>query len=227
MPRIDLRSAGTKGAAAARAEAGPKTVQAVDWGQLSHELRTPLNAILGNIELLLDGSVGPLSDQARACIGEVQVAGRQLLHQIRLLLAWSELSSSGTEPGGEPFDVIALVREALTIERSGPAQIEPRDACLRIRGDPFWLRMLVTEILALYGAPDSAPTVRLESYAGHQALAFCWSGFCAERAGAVRIALVEGIARLQGAVVAAKTDGLTLYWPGGPPDLPEAAGPAE
>jgi hypothetical protein len=226
MPRIDLRIAGTKGAAA-RAEADPKAAQAIDWRQLSHELRTPLNAILGNIELLLDGSVGPLSDQARACIGEAQVAGRQLLHQIRLLLAWSELSSSGTEPGGEPVDLIALVREALTIERSGPTQIEPRDACLRISGDPFWLRMLVTEIVALCGAPDAAPTVRLESYAGHQALAFFWAGFCAERAGALRMALIEGIARLQGAVVAAKTDGLTLYWPGEQPDLPEAAGPAE
>jgi hypothetical protein len=227
MARIDRPIAGTKGAAASLAEADPKTAHPIDWRQLSHELRTPLNAILGNIELLLDGSAGPLSAQARTCIGEVQVAGRQLLHQVRLLLAWSELSARRTEPGGEPVDLIALVREALTIECSSPAQIEPHDACLRISGDPFWLRMLVTEIVALYGAPDAAPTVRLENHAGHRALGFFWSSFCADRAGALRMALIEGIARLQGAVVAYKPGGLSLHWPVEPLDQPEAVRPAE
>jgi His Kinase A (phospho-acceptor) domain len=228
MARIDRPSAGTKRAAAARAEADPKTADPkaahpIDWRQLSHELRTPLNAILGNVELLLDGSAGPLSAQARTCVAEVQVAGRQLLHQVRLLLAWSELSASGSKPVADTVDLIALIREALTVESSRPAQIDPQDACFQISGDPFWLRMLVTEIVALYGAPGAAPMVRLESCAGRRALGFVWSDFCADRAGALRMALIEGIARLQGVVLASKSDGLTLHWPAEQLDRPGAA----
>ena len=189
------------------------TAHPIDWRQLSHELRTPLNAILGNVELLLDGSAGPLSAQARTCIGEVQVAGRQLLEQVRLLLAWSELSASGAKPGGDPVDLIALVREALAREGSRPPQIKPRDACLRISGDPFWLRMLVSEVVALHGGPDAAPDVTLENCAGHRSVRFVWSEFCAEQAGAFRIALIESIARLQGAIMVSGPEGLVLHWP--------------
>jgi His Kinase A (phospho-acceptor) domain len=227
MPRIDRPLAGTKGAAASRVDADAKTAHPIDWRQLSHELRTPLNAILGNVELLLDGSAGPLSAQARACIGEVQLAGRELLHQARLLLAWSELSASGANPGGDPVDLIVLIREALATDGSSPARIEPHDACLQIRGDPFWLRMLVTEIVAVCGAPDAAPTVRLESHGGHMALGFFGSSFCADRAGALRMALIDGIARLQGAMLASKPNGLTLHWPAAQLDRSEIARPAE
>src|SRR5918994_5242073 len=82
MPRIELPVADAAGSAFARANAERATRAPIDWRQLSHELRTPLNAILGNTELLLDGSSGPLSAQARACLGEVQTAGRQLLRQV-------------------------------------------------------------------------------------------------------------------------------------------------
>ena len=44
--------------------------------------RTPLNAILGNTELLLDGSAGPLSSEARACLGDIQLAGQRLMRQV-------------------------------------------------------------------------------------------------------------------------------------------------
>ena len=156
MPRTDLPIAATKGAASSRAARDCESPHPIDWRQLSHELRTPLNAILGNVELLLDGSAGPLSGQARTCIGEVQVAGRQLLRQVGLLLAWSELSAGGPRPAPQPVDLIALVREASTIECANPAQIEPQDASLLIAGDPFWLQMLVTEIVTLRGASGRA-----------------------------------------------------------------------
>ena len=96
--RTDLPIAATKGAARRAHAAGCETALAIDWRQLSHELRTPLNAILGNVELLLDGSAGPLSAQARTCLGEIQVAGRRLLRQVELLLAWSELSAGRPRP---------------------------------------------------------------------------------------------------------------------------------
>jgi His Kinase A (phospho-acceptor) domain len=227
MSRIDLPIAATEGTASDCADPDRETSHTIDWRQLSHELRTPLNAILGNVELLLDGSAGPLSAPARTCIGEVQVAGRQLLRQIGLLLAWSELSAGGPKLARHPVDLIALIREALMIECSNPAQIEPHDACFPIRGDPFWLQMLVAEIVALHGAPGEPPTVRLERHAGGRALGFFWSGFGVDRAGDLRMALIEGIARMQGAAVAPSSDGLILHWPVDQCDRAKAVAPPE
>ena len=48
------------------------------WLNLSHELRTPVNAIAGHVELLLSGSAGPLSADARSSLGEIQRAAATL-----------------------------------------------------------------------------------------------------------------------------------------------------
>ena len=223
MPRIDLPIAATEGDASSHPNTDHQTCGPIDWRQLSHELRTPLNAILGNVELLLDGSTGPLSAQARTCLAEVQVAGHLLLRQVRMLLAWSELSASAPKLTHRPVDLIALIHEAWRFDCSDPAPVEPHDACLLICGDPFWLQMLVAEIMALDGAPRAAMTVRLERHDGSRALGFAWSGFCAAQIGPLPMALIEGIARLQGAVVARNSDGLTLHWPLERLDQAEAA----
>jgi hypothetical protein len=223
MPRTDLPIAETNGASS-RAER--ESSIPIDWRQFSHELRTPLNAILGNVELLLDGSAGPLSAQARTCIGEVQVAGRQLLRQVRMLLAWSELSAGAPILERHPLDVIALIREVATTDCPNPPRVEPDDACFLLRGDPFWLRMLLAEIVALPGAPDATATVRLESHAGARSLGFFWSGFCPDRTAALRLALIADIARLQGANVIPHSDGLILYWPADQLDPTADASPA-
>ena len=195
----------------------------IDWRQLSHELRTPLNAILGNAELLLDGSAGPLSAQARASVGEVQIAGRQLLRQVQLLLAWSELSARRPQLSHCRIDLIALIRETSTTERPKPSPVQPQDASLLIHGDPFWLQMLIAEIIALGGAPRAVPIVTLESDADHRALGFAWSDLGAARTAPLQIALIDAIARLQGAAMTLNSDGLTLHWPVEPRDRAEAA----
>src|SRR5262245_63812095 len=161
MPPADLPVADSTRSACSRAHAGHASGTAIDWRQLSHELRTPLNAILGNAELLLDGSTGPLSAQARACLGEIQISGHRLLRQVQLLLAWSELGASRPKLAECRVDLIGLVREALTDARRESVRIDPPDAALSIRGDRFWLHMLVAEIIAL---PERAvPTIALES----------------------------------------------------------------
>ena len=162
MPPADRPVADIAGSACARAHAAGADGAAIDWRELSHELRTPLNAILGNAELLLDGSTGPLSAQARACLGEIQVAGRRLLRQVQLLLAWSELGASRPRPAACPVDVIALIREALADARPDVVHIEPHDAALPVSGDRFWLHMLVAEIIALPGASGAPPAIALD-----------------------------------------------------------------
>ena len=54
-----------------------------EWLNISHELRTPANAILGHLDLLLSGSLGPLSSEARQSLGDIQQASMSLLEQIR------------------------------------------------------------------------------------------------------------------------------------------------
>ena len=222
MPRIELPVADSAGSACAPASAEQATCGPIDWRQLSHELRTPLNAILGNTELLLDGSSGPLSAQARACLGEVQAAGRELLRQVQLLLAWLELGASRPRQAECQVDLITLVRDALTTERPDAVQMEPPDARLLISGDRAQLQMLVAEINALNGPRAAAPTVSFGSSAGRHAVRFTWSGFCAARIAALQLALIETMARLQGAEVALNPDGLSLFWPLPSPDRPAA-----
>ena len=221
MANIEPPLADAAGSAVPRATADRASCAPIDWRQLSHELRTPLNAILGNTELLLDGSAGPLSAQARACLGEVQTAGRQLLRQVQLLSAWSEACVGGPPLAKRRVDLIALVRQALTTERPDAVQVEPRGARLLICGDPSRLQMLVAEIMALDGARVAPLKLRIETCAGHSALCFAWSGFGAARIGALQIALIETVARSQGAELAVNPDGLSLLWPRQRPERPE------
>jgi hypothetical protein len=55
--------------------------------------------------------------------------------------------------------------------------------------------------------------VRLERHARGSALGFFWPGCRADRTGDLRLALIQGIARMQGVTVAPTADGLTLHWP--------------
>jgi signal transduction histidine kinase len=201
------------------------TSHPIDWRQFGHELRTPLNAILGNVELLLDGTAGPLSGEARKCLDEVQIASRQLSRQVHSLLLWSELRAGGVRRDVATLDLIALLREVRATTRAAALAIAPSDARLVVRGDPFWLQTLLAETLALCGAGENAsePTIRLQNRPDGGCLAFSWRRFCAAEAGPLQVALIEAIAQIQGAAAALTSDGLSLYWPS--PRL-AAAGPA-
>jgi hypothetical protein len=224
MPSADLPAADIAGPACAPVPATGADGAAIDWRQLSHELRTPLNAILGNTELLLDGSTGPLSAQARASLGEIQVAGRALLRHVRLLLAWSELCAGRPRLAECRVDLLALIREGLT-DRPDVVRIEPHDATLSIWGDRFWLHVLVAEIIALPSPSGAAPTLALARSADAQTLRFIWPDFGAAQTDALQRALIEGIARLQGAAVVTYPDGLSLCWPLQRLDWSEAIAP--
>jgi hypothetical protein len=141
-----------------------------DWLQLGHELRTPLNAMLGNIELLLDGSAGPLAAPVRACVGDLQMASRQLLRQLQPLLLLVQARTAGAVASGPPIDLLALLRQAADsapapqwCAAQSPGALPRRAAphlpegrCLMMAGDPVWLGALAATLVDLHAASPQA-----------------------------------------------------------------------
>ena len=71
------------------------------WLNLSHELRTPTHAILGQVELLLSGSAGPLSSDMRASLGDIQRAAATLSTQIGNVIRLAEGIRIGDAVNGD------------------------------------------------------------------------------------------------------------------------------
>ena len=207
--------------------------------RLSHELRTPLNAILGNVELLLDGSAGPLSSQARACLDDIQAAGQRLLRQVRVLLDLCAVRARPKLADETALDLIELLRAAHAATRApgaGPAlQVVPVHARYVVRGDAAWLGALAGALVQVHDGDGQIReplrvTVGGRSSASATALSLCWRGFAPDQLAALPVALIAAILDLHGGIVALTKDGLQLDWPaarvvqGGPPAAGMAPG---
>lgn len=199
-----------------------------DWLRLSHELRTPLNAILGNIELLLDGSAGPLPAPARACIGDIQVASRQLMGQLQPLLLLVQARTGAPPAPGLELDLLELIRRASAdrvaadrppAERRGPC-LMPNGARLMVPGDPVWLGALAAALVELHAAargPVGAMSVELE-HDRHQiegvAVRVRWDGFDPSAMAPLSLALVDAVLQLHaGRIRSLSEQGLRLDLP--------------
>jgi hypothetical protein len=194
---------------------------AMSWPRLGHDLRTPLNAILGNTELLLDGSAGPLSSQARACLGDIQAAGHRLMGQVHVLLELCRLRSKPAIGSAVTLDLIELLRgaHAATPEDDAVMQVAPAGARLLVRGDAAWLRAVAVALIELYhgdgpaGSPMLVAVERSAHDASGAALRVSWVDFRSEQVAALPIALIDAILDLHEGKVALTEDGLRLYWP--------------
>ena len=213
------------GAGGRSATAGREPLLRASWPRLCHDLRTPLNAVLGGAELLLDGSAGPLSNQARACVVDIQAAGDRLLRQVQTLL---ELCRARTMPvpiAGGPLDLLALLRahatafEGAVALRAIALQVAPADAHLVVRGDAGWLSTLAVALLELgcgasqRGGPLRLTVERASAGGADAVLCLSWVDFRADQLPALPVALIEAILDLHEGVVALSADGLRLYWP--------------
>jgi His Kinase A (phospho-acceptor) domain len=203
-----------------------------NWLQLSHELRTPLNAILGNIELLLDGSAGPLAAPVRACVGDIQMASRELLRQLQPLLLLVQARTAGAPATGLPIDLLALLRQvadpAGAADRGRPGQDQrgaphlPEGACLMVPGDPIWLGVLAAALVDLHAAaPAEGPlAIVLEQPRlgdGGVVLRASWPGLDPAATSPLPLALIDAVLALHGGrICSLSADGLRL-------DLPDAA----
>ena len=86
---------------------------------MSHELRTPLNAIIGFSDLILEGGVGPISEQQREFLESVLRNGRHLLGLINSVLDLAKI-----EAGRMSLELASTdLREAVTDAVSGTASL--------------------------------------------------------------------------------------------------------
>ncbi len=71
---------------------------------MSHELRTPLNSIIGFTGIILQGLVGPLTDEQRKQLGMVMNSSRHLLSLINDVLDISKIEAGQVEVHRAAFD---------------------------------------------------------------------------------------------------------------------------
>ena len=201
--------------------AGRGGITAANRPRLGHDLRTPLNAILGNTELLLDGSAGPLSSQARACLGDIQAAGRRMMGQVQVLLELCRLRIKPIIGSAVTLDLIKLLRGAHKARFGDDAliQVAPTGARLALRGDAAWLEAVAAALIELYhgdrpaGGPLLIAVERPANLAWGGAVLLSWVDFRFDQVAALPIALIEAILDLHEGEVRLTADGLRLYWP--------------
>ena len=101
-------------AAKARAEEADR-LKSFFLATMSHELRTPLNSIIGFTGIMLQGMVGPLSDEQQLQLGMVKGSARHLLDLINDILDLSKIEAGQVEIRPELFDLRALIDKTIRL----------------------------------------------------------------------------------------------------------------
>jgi signal transduction histidine kinase/CheY-like chemotaxis protein/HPt (histidine-containing phosphotransfer) domain-containing protein len=104
---------------------------------MSHEIRTPLNGIIGYTEQLLDEK---LNAKQRRSVNLIQVSASALLTVANDILDFSSIEADQINLQPEPFSLVALVDNTVSIVSSGA---DNRGVPIRIEWDPRIPRLLV------------------------------------------------------------------------------------
>jgi signal transduction histidine kinase len=88
---------------------------------VSHELRTPLTSICGFLELLLDESGDPLTEQQRGFLATVQRGSTRLERLVNDLLLTAQLHAGHLDIQKTHADLVEIVRESVESARAQAA----------------------------------------------------------------------------------------------------------
>lgn len=86
---------------------------------MSHELRTPLNIIIGYGDLLLDGSLGPLTDLQQKALHHIATSSQRLLEMINSVLDVNRLEKGHAPLCLTPVDLVGTIRSLVDELRRG------------------------------------------------------------------------------------------------------------
>ncbi len=136
---------------AKEAAEGANRAKSAFLANMSHEIRTPMNGVLGMAELLLDTALTPAQRQYAET---VNTSGETLLRIINDILDFSKIEAGKLRLEAFDFDLQATVEEvagllAARAHERGlelTAFVDP-DVPVALRGDPFRLRQVLTNLL--------------------------------------------------------------------------------
>lgn len=121
---------------------------------LSHELRTPLSMIKGAVDLLREGTPGPLTPAQERFLQVVDHQCTQVIGLCESLLIQAKIEAGLFTPRLERVDMSVVVRDVVTAMRSLCAQRQQRvsldtpQVMPRIRADPQLLTQALTNLLS-------------------------------------------------------------------------------
>src|SRR5688500_4794351 len=76
-----------------------------------HDLKSPLTSVLATLELLSDGDFGPLTDEQKRAVGDVEGKSEDLLALIEDILEVARIEEAAVSLSPEPIAPAALVSE--------------------------------------------------------------------------------------------------------------------
>ncbi|MCD4753634.1 MAG: HAMP domain-containing histidine kinase [Anaerolineaceae bacterium] len=119
---------------------------------LSHEIRTPLALIQASVELILDGAPGPLTDQQRTFMENVDENSRHIMTLAENMLTQSKLESGFFTPVFQLTDVRDIIRVVVanmsifTARRGQSIQTYYPQVLPRVKVDSMLLKQALTNI---------------------------------------------------------------------------------
>jgi signal transduction histidine kinase len=129
---------------------------------VSHELRTPLTSISGYLELIEDGELGPLSDEARHAVDVIGRNAGRLRALVEDLLTLSTYDSAGISLDREAVALWQVVEDChgallpTLARRSLQIDLRPTAGLPRVDADPTQLQRIILNLLtnAVKFTPD-------------------------------------------------------------------------
>ncbi|MCW4384968.1 HAMP domain-containing histidine kinase [Salinibacterium sp. SYSU T00001] len=121
-------------------------------GTVSHEMRTPLTSILGFLELVLDGSGGPIPGEAKDLLRVAERSARRLENLVGNMLMMARMEAGKAAPALAAVEVGPMLRRAalalrpLSASRGVGIDIDCDDLVI-VEGDEGQLERVFTNVM--------------------------------------------------------------------------------